>query len=144
MRGSGAPWFHNLSSPNRSASVAHFLPAGNSNVKTKISCLKTANSSLPRRCLAAIVLAYLVESSVWAKARSGRNQVMVQGAEWEAVLDAAQNARPLLLIGTGDSDFRRSDHVDEGTTTSAKSVLSELLTQGPKKEILKVKVDPNG
>jgi hypothetical protein len=69
---------------------------------------------------------------------------MVQGAEWEAVLDAAQNARTLLLTSTGHSDFRRSDYVDEGTTTSAKSVLGELLTQGPKKEMLKMKVAPNG
>jgi hypothetical protein len=84
------------------------------------------------------------------KAVSGRKRaadgtrLKVQGAEWEAVLDAAQNARTLLLTSTGHSDFRRSDYVDEGTTTSAKSVLGELLTQGPKKEMLKMKVVPNG
>jgi hypothetical protein len=29
-----APGFHNLSSQNRTAGIGHFLPAGNSNVKT--------------------------------------------------------------------------------------------------------------
>jgi hypothetical protein len=61
------------------AGVWQFLPVGNSAVKTEILSPETGNPSLPRRCLAAIVLAYYMEEDVWVKARSGRIQVKVQG-----------------------------------------------------------------
>ncbi len=57
------------------------------------------------------MLAYYMEEGVWVTARSGRNQVRVEGAEWDAVLDAAQNARILLLTRSGNYGFRRTDYV---------------------------------
>jgi len=68
---------------DRLAGLGHFLPAGNSKLESKILCLETGNSSLPRRWLAAIVLAYQLGICAWVTARSGPNVVKVQGRRVE-------------------------------------------------------------
>jgi hypothetical protein len=70
------------------AGVGHFLRAGNSNVEIEIFSPQTGISSGPRRGLAAIVLAYYLQSGVRAKTRSGLHPVKLQGGECVDAPDA--------------------------------------------------------